>query len=161
MTSHVVSPTNKLAPTTRQQRTTSSYIGVGDEEQHQNQSRLSSHSTTSTSPHAYTPGSFTLGTSYKSRGLGTTGYSSRYADTGLRRVEPPSTGNLLSSHTSRYSSSSVTGTTSPGHGSGSGGSSNGSSVWNSTRSNVIEQDEQPSVEHLRLSGRKGTSELVR
>ena len=156
VTTHVAGPTTRLSSTSATVQRGGSHSGDGDGDQ-ENQPRLSpsSHSSTTSStttyprPHAFTPGSFTMGSSYTSRGLGSTGYS-KYADSGLRHVEPPR--GVLSSSSGSSPGSATRSSSGTGVSSGLYGSSSLGSVT---------QRDEASVAVKSPTGRKSTYELYR
>ena len=161
VTTHVGGPTTRLGSDSVTMQRGGSYSGDGDGDQ-ENQSRLSSsssHSSTTRSsttyprPHAFTPGSFTMGSSYTSRGLGSTGYS-KYADSGLRHVEPPRGVLSSSSGSSPGSTGSATTRSSSGTGVSSG-------LYGSSSLGSVTERDEASVAAKSPTGRKSTSELYR
>ena len=163
MTTHIGGPTTRLGSTsTSVQRGSSD--GDGDQE---NQSRLSSSSsshspttigTTHPRPHTFTPGSFTMGSSYTSRGLGSTGYS-KCADSGLRHVEPPR--GVLSSSSGSSTTSSPGPTTGSATTRSSSGTGYSSGLYGSSSVGSVTRSDQTSVAAKSPTGRKSTSELYR
>ena len=164
MTTHGGGPTTRLGSTSASVQRGGSYSGDGDQE---NQSRLtsssSSHSpttigTTHPRPHAFTPGSFTMGSSYTSRGLGSTGYS-KYADSGLRHVEPPR--GILSSSSGSSTTTSPGPTTSSATTRSGSGTGYSSGLYGSSSIGSVTRSDEASVAVKSPTGRKSTSELYR
>ena len=167
MTTHVGGPTTRPGSTSASVQRGGSYSGDGDGDQ-ENQSRLSSSSSSSHSPttigtthprhHAFTPGSFTMGSSYTSRGLGSAGYS-KYADSGLRHVEPPR--GVLSSSSGSSTTTSPGPTTSSATTRSSSGTGYSSGLYGSSSVGSVTRSDKASVAVKSPTGRKSTSELYR
>ena len=164
VTTHVGGPTTRPGSTSASVQRGGSYSGDGDKE---NQSRLSSSSsshspttigTTHPRPHAFTPGSFTMGSSYTSRGLGSTGYS-KYADSGLRHVEPSR--GVLSSSSGSSTTTSPGPTTSSATTRSSSGTGYSSGLYGSSSVGSVTLSDKASVAVKSPTGRKSTSELYR